>query len=158
MAGLIGQHVVLMITRFKLRFIILSKPLTAELLISELTHYIAMLRNSDAVSCSYYAALMFVSFRSRDLFYLLTAGVEVVYFHLITLTHTPQSVGLLWTRDRPVAETSTWRHKHSQETNIHAPSEIRTHDPSKRSVADLRRRLRGHWDRRIDVRQMMYVG
>jgi hypothetical protein len=29
-----------------------------------------------------------------------------VYFHLMTLRHTPQSVGLLWTRDRPVAETS----------------------------------------------------
>jgi hypothetical protein len=38
---------------------------------------------------------------------LFTAGVEGVYFHLITLRHTPQSVGLLWTRDRPVAETST---------------------------------------------------
>jgi hypothetical protein len=49
----------------------------------------------------------FVSFRSPYLFYLLTAGVDVVYFHLITLRHTPQSVGLLWTRDRPVAETST---------------------------------------------------
>jgi hypothetical protein len=44
--------------------------------------------------------------------YLFTAGVEVVYFHLITLRHTPQSVGLLWKRDRPVAETSTWQHKH----------------------------------------------
>jgi hypothetical protein len=39
--------------------------------------------------------------------YLFTAGVEVVYFHLITLRHTPQSVGLLWTRDRPVPGTST---------------------------------------------------
>jgi hypothetical protein len=38
--------------------------------------------------------------------YLFTAGVEV-YLHLITLRHTPQSVGLLWTRERPVAETST---------------------------------------------------
>jgi hypothetical protein len=46
-------------------------------------------------------------FRSPYLFYLLTVGVEVVYFHLITLRHTPQSVGLLWPRDRPVAETST---------------------------------------------------
>jgi hypothetical protein len=46
-------------------------------------------------------------FRSPDLFYLLTVGVEVVYFHFIALRHTPQSVGLLWTRDRPVAETST---------------------------------------------------
>jgi hypothetical protein len=49
----------------------------------------------------------FVSFRSPHLFYLLTVGVAVVYFHLITLRHTPESVGLLWTMDRPVAETST---------------------------------------------------
>jgi hypothetical protein len=68
-------------------------------------------------------------------------------FHLITLRHTPQSVGLLWTRDRPVAETSTWQHKHSHETNIHSPGGIRTHDPSKRSAAGLRPRPRGHWDR-----------
>jgi hypothetical protein len=39
--------------------------------------------------------------------YLFTVGVEVVYFHLITIKHTPQSVGLLWTRERPFAETST---------------------------------------------------
>jgi hypothetical protein len=50
--------------------------------------------------------IFYVSFRSPDLFYLITVGVEVVYFHLITLRHTPQSVGLLWTRDRLVAETS----------------------------------------------------
>jgi hypothetical protein len=49
--------------------------------------------------------------------YLFTAGVEVVSFYLMTLRHTPRSVELLWTRDRPVAETSTWQHKHSQETN-----------------------------------------
>jgi hypothetical protein len=39
--------------------------------------------------------------------YLFTVGVEGFYFHLITLKHTPQSIGLLLTRDRPVAETST---------------------------------------------------
>jgi hypothetical protein len=50
---------------------------------------------------------MISELRSAYLFYLLTAGVEAVYFHFITLRHTPQSVGLLWTRDRPVAETST---------------------------------------------------
>jgi hypothetical protein len=43
-------------------------------------------------------------------------------------------------RDRPVAETSTWQRKHSQETNIHVPRGIRTRDPSKRSAADLRLR------------------
>jgi hypothetical protein len=35
---------------------------------------------------------------------------------------TPQSVGLLRTSDQPDAETSTWQHKHSQETDIHAPA------------------------------------
>jgi hypothetical protein len=85
-----------------------------------------------------------ISFRflSPYLFYLLTAGIEVVYFHLITLRHTLQSVGLLWTWDRPVAETCTWQHKHSQETKIHAPRGIRTHDTRKRSAADLRLRPR----------------
>jgi hypothetical protein len=43
------------------------------------------------------------------------------YFHLITLRHTTQSVGLLWTRDRPVAETSTWQRQHSQETTSKPP-------------------------------------
>jgi hypothetical protein len=49
--------------------------------------------------------------------------------------------------DRPVAETSTRQHKHSQGTNIHASGEIRNHEPSKRSAADLRLRPRGQWDR-----------
>jgi hypothetical protein len=63
--------------------------------------------------------------------YLFTAGVEGFDFHLITLKHTSQFVRLLWTRDRPVAETSTWQQKHSQETNIHAPGGIRTQIPAR---------------------------
>jgi hypothetical protein len=39
--------------------------------------------------------------------YLFIVGLEGFYFHLITLKHTPQSVGLLWTGDRPVAEAFT---------------------------------------------------
>jgi hypothetical protein len=94
-----------------------------------------------------YVTFRFVPFRSPHLFYLLTVGVEVIYFHLITPKYTAQSVGLLWMRDRSVAEISTWQQKHSQETNIYAPGGIRTNDPSKRSAADLRLRPRGHWDR-----------
>jgi hypothetical protein len=91
-----------------------------------------------------------VSFRSLYLFYLLRIGVEVVvYFHLITLRHTPQSVGLLWTWNRPATDTSTWQHNHSRETNIHAPVGIRTHNPSKLSAADLQLRCRGQWGRPI---------
>jgi hypothetical protein len=51
---------------------------------------------------------------SPSLFYLLVHGRcrGFLWFHLITLKHTSPSVGLLWTRDRPVAQTSTWQHKH----------------------------------------------
>ena len=59
----------------------------------------------------------------------------------------PQSVGLLWTSDQLVAETSTRQQQHSQQTNIHAPGGIRTHDLSRRAAADLRLRPRGYWDR-----------
>ena len=62
----------------------------------------------------------------------------------------PHSVGLLWKRDQTDAETCTRQHtKESQETNIHVPGGIQTHNPSKRAAADPRLRLRGHWDRRI---------
>jgi hypothetical protein len=87
---------------------------------------------------------------SPYLFYLLTAGVEVVYFHLITLRHTTVS--------RTPLDEGSARHRdlhlttqHPQETNIHAPGGFRTHDPSKRSAADLCLRLCGHWDRRVSL-------
>ena len=35
--------------------------------------------------------------------------------------------------------------QHSQQTDIHAPSGIRTHNPSKQAAADPRLRPRGHW-------------
>jgi hypothetical protein len=38
-------------------------------------------------------------------------------------------------------------HKHSQETNIHAPGGIRIRSPSKQAAADPRLRPRGHRDR-----------
>jgi hypothetical protein len=48
---------------------------------------------------------------NSSLFYLLTVDVEVVYFHLITLRHTPQSVGLLWS---PLADnTNTYKRQTS---------------------------------------------
>ena len=37
--------------------------------------------------------------------------------------------------------------QHSQQTNIHAPGGIRTHNLNRRAAADLRLRPRGHWDR-----------
>jgi hypothetical protein len=38
----------------------------------------------------------------------------------------------------------------SQQTNIHSPGGIRTHDRSRRAAVDLRLRQRGYWDRLRD--------
>jgi hypothetical protein len=61
------------------------------------------------------------------------------------LDHT-QSVRLLWTNNRLVADTSTGQHTtQTQQTNIHALVGIGTHSSSIRAAADLRLRLRGLW-------------
>jgi hypothetical protein len=62
----------------------------------------------------------------------------------LDLTHsdTPQSVGLLWTRPRPVAEHTTYT------TERHPfPGGFRTHNPSRREATDLQLRPRNHRDR-----------
>jgi hypothetical protein len=64
-----------------------------------------------------------------------------------TMTDTPHSVGLLWTNDQTVGETSD-NTQHSQETAIQAPAGFRTRNPSKRAAAEPRLRLRGHRDRK----------
>jgi len=51
------------------------------------------------------------------------------------------SIGLLWTSDQP--ETSTCQHS-TLTPDIHAPGGIRTHNLSRRAVADPRLRPRGH--------------
>jgi len=48
---------------------------------------------------------------------------------------TPHSVGLLWTSDRPDAETSTWQHT-VLTRDIHAFSGIRTRNPRNLPAAD----------------------
>ena len=40
--------------------------------------------------------------------------------------------------------------QHSQQTNIHAPGGIRTHDLSRRAAADPRLKPHGHWDRQVN--------
>jgi hypothetical protein len=57
-----------------------------------------------------------------------------------------QWVGLLWTSDQLVAETSTWQRR-TVTTDRHASRGIRTHNTSKQAEADLRLfRPRGHRD------------
>jgi hypothetical protein len=49
-----------------------------------------------------------------------------------------------WSARRRVLYLTT---QHTQQTNIHAPGGIRTHDRSRRVAVDLRLRPRGRWDR-----------
>jgi hypothetical protein len=63
-----------------------------------------------------------------------------ILLRLITLSNThTHSVGLLWTGDRPVAETSLYLYntQHLQETDIHTPNGIRTRNLSRRVAEDL---------------------
>ena len=50
-------------------------------------------------------------------------------------SNTLHSIGLVWTSDQHVAETSTWQHTTSQETDIHAPGGNRTRKLSKLAAA-----------------------
>ena len=75
------------------------------------------------------------------------AGHSLVIEVLRSHSDTPYAVGLLWTSDRLVVETSTWQHTTLNETDIHAPGRIRTHNSSTLAAADPRLRLRGYWDR-----------
>jgi hypothetical protein len=80
------------------------------------------------------------------------SGPEPPHYRGFTITHfldTPHSVGLLWTSDKPDAETSTWQHT-TLTRDSHALGEIRTHNPSKRAATDLRLRPRDHWDRHFE--------
>ena len=64
----------------------------------------------------------------------------------ITHNNASQSVGLLWTSDPLVTETSTWRHTTITRDKHPCPGGIRTHYLSRWAAADLRLRPRGHWD------------
>jgi hypothetical protein len=47
--------------------------------------------------------------------------------------------------------------QHSQETDIHASEGIWTHNPSKRTAADLRHRMHGHWNRQSHINSTKYI-
>jgi hypothetical protein len=81
--------------------------------------------------------------------YLFTAGVEgfcdFTWSHSdtqhSTVCRTPLDEGSACLRDLSLTTQTLYK------TNIHAPGGSRTHDPSKRSAADLRLKPRGAWDR-----------
>jgi len=65
----------------------------------------------------------------------------------ITNNDASQSVGLLWTSDQPVTETSN----NTQHNKHPCPCGIRTLNLSRGSAADLHLRPHGHWDRQNEV-------
>ena len=58
---------------------------------------------------------------------------------------TPHSVGLLWTSDEIVEETSTYTTHNTHKGHL-CPNEIRTRNPRKRAAADPRFKRRGYRD------------
>jgi hypothetical protein len=58
------------------------------------------------------------------------------------LDHIQRLTTVSRTLQRPLSDNT----QHSQQTNIHAPGGIRTHNFSRRAAVDLRLRPRSHWD------------
>ena len=78
----------------------------------------------------------------------LTAQVFSTRFHEHTQTHHIQqdsSEGVIGSSQRPLPDNT----QHSEETDIHAPSVIRTRNPNRRTALGLCLRPRGHWDQLI---------
>jgi len=63
---------------------------------------------------------------------------------------TSHSVDLLFTRDQPDVETSTWEHT-TITTDRHEPCGIRTFDLSQRNIANPHFRPYGYWDRHWSI-------
>jgi hypothetical protein len=79
-------------------------------------------------------------------------GFTITRKHIPPSTHThTHTVGLLWTSDQTVAETSTWQHT-TLTTDTHAPGGIRTRNTNKRAAAKPRFRPHGQWDRPLYAR------
>jgi hypothetical protein len=67
------------------------------------------------------------------------------HFRGFTITGTRHSGRVISPTQKPLPDYTHF----SQKTDIHAPGEIRTRNPSKRAAADPRLRHRGHWDRHL---------
>jgi hypothetical protein len=103
--------------------------------------------------CTYNYLFVFLALQPFWLYFLLPrSGLYPPHYWGFFILHNdaPQSVGLLWTNNQAVAETSFWQNT-KLTTNTHAPIGIGTHNLSGRAAADLRLRLRGYWDRNIRI-------
>jgi hypothetical protein len=69
-------------------------------------------------------------------------GLVLLYEVSRQHSNTPHSVGLLWTSDRPIAETSTRQHSTDERQ--------KSHHPNKTAAANPRLRRRGDWYRLLE--------
>jgi hypothetical protein len=74
--------------------------------------------------------------------------------YLIVEVPKSHSVRLLWTSDRPVAETLATYNTH----NTHVLGGIRTRNPNKGGATEPRIKPRGHWDRHIQTDMAVIQG
>ena len=105
--------------------------------------------NFSLFNCLYPSVtwIFFFLFLIQTSFILIGCRCWRLSLHFITLndTHThTHSVGLLWTRDRPVTETSTRQHTTLTRDRHPCPWRVRNHNHSKRAATDPRLRPRGH--------------
>jgi len=76
-------------------------------------------------------------------------GSESFQSQCFSITHNspPQSVGLPWTSDQFITETSTWQHTTFTTDELPCPGRIRNKNLSIRATSELRLRPRLHWNR-----------
>ena len=76
-------------------------------------------------------------------------GYGLIIDEVSRITHNdaPQLVGLLWTNDQLVAQTSTGQHTTLTIDRHRAPGGIRIRNLSRRTVEEPCLRPQGHWDR-----------
>jgi len=73
--------------------------------------------------------------------------LEVSRSHTTTHHSRKDSSGrVISSSQRPLPDNT----QHSQQTDIHAPGRIRSHNPSRRAAVDLRLRPHGHWDQHMN--------
>ena len=106
--------------------------------------------------------------RSRDCHYSQLDALPIVWSYLLFMawqllmghglliieasrshSDTPQSVGLLWTSDQPVAETSTWQH--AKLTTDRHPWHRQDSNPQLLQESYRRLIRSGHWDRHLKL-------
>jgi hypothetical protein len=108
--------------------------------------------NTTSGHGTFFLFSFFLSFFVFTSVYLLIVALDHTQWHTHTHTH---SARLLWTRDQPDAETSTFQHT-TLTTDIHAPSGIQTLNPSKRAASDPCLRQSGYRDRLQSTYKTMF--